>query len=290
MRVARYLRSRVRRSSDGLENPADECLVFTWRVCRDKNEREATRHSGREGENGKCKCIEEKQRCFITHTPPTHFTRFLTLTRCFSPSLAIICDTQLSDSPSFILEARSYSTPSEPIHSIPIIHSSTRMSNHRHSSIMGAAVNYTDSYDASSSAPLKRAGSTRQYASSLHRTQPMQARPVFIATTKTSPSHFTSSIVSNDTYDISTPLLDTSRRLHSSTSLSSTGYDSNSSPSIKSKRNSVATNNSNDFITQSTCSSSSSSSNDERQDISTPWVSGSSRPRQGHREQLLVNI
>jgi hypothetical protein len=136
---------------------------------------------------------------------------------------------------------------------------------------MSAAVNYTDSYDPSS--PLNRSGSTRQYVSSLQRTLAVHAKPILV--TNTTPICNTikhpQPTISNETYDTTKQLFQPSRRLYSSTSLSSTGYDSNSSPSIKSKRNSVATNNSNDFIIPSTYSSSSSSSNDEQQQ-SKPWV------------------
>lgn len=93
---------------------------------------------------------------------------------------------------------------------------------------MAAAVNYADSYDSSSR--LNRRGSTRQYVSS---TVAVHAKPV---------------LVKRDNHQ-------------SSTSLSSTGYDSNSSPSILSKRNSLITNHSHDF----------SSSSDERYK-SKPWV------------------
>jgi hypothetical protein len=138
---------------------------------------------------------------------------------------------------------------------------------------MSAAVNYTDSYDSSVSNHFNRTGSSRQYVSSLQHTLTVHAKPVVVTTPitcnvlKRNPP-----ITSNETY----PSIPTSRRLHSSNSLSSTGYDSNSSLSIKSKRNSIATNNSNDFIIHSTCSSSaSSSSSDElhQQQSLKPWVS-----------------
>ena len=138
---------------------------------------------------------------------------------------------------------------------------------------MSSAVNYTDSYDSSLSTHLNRTGSSRQYVSSLQHTLAVHAKPVLVTTTpitcnvlKRNPP-----ILSNETY----PSVQPSRRLYSSTSLSSTGYDSNSSPSIKSQRNSLATNNSNDLIIHSTCSSSASSSSDEphQQQSSKPWVS-----------------
>jgi hypothetical protein len=145
---------------------------------------------------------------------------------------------------------------------------------------MSTAVNYTDSYDSSPSNHLKRTGSTRQYASSLHNPLDIQTKPV--TETKSNSLKRNQPLITNEIYDTLQP----SRRLHSSTSLSSTGYDSNSSPSIKSKRNSIATNNSNDFIAHSTysSSSSSSSSSDEQQQkpLSKPWVS--------LFNQLLFNI
>ena len=139
---------------------------------------------------------------------------------------------------------------------------------------MSSAVNYTDSYDTSLSTPLNRTGSSRHYVSSLQHTLTVHAKPVLVTTPVTcTVLKRNPSTLPNDT----NPPVQTSRRLHSSTSLSSTGYDSNSSPSIKSQRNSIATNNSNDFIVHSTCcsSSSSSSSSDEQhqQQSSKPWVS-----------------
>lgn len=140
---------------------------------------------------------------------------------------------------------------------------------------MSSAVNYTDSYDTSLSTPLNRTGSSRHYVSSLQQTLTNHVKPVAMTTPLT--CHVLKrnpGVVSNETY----PPIPTSQRLHSSTSLSSTGYDSNSSPSIKSQRNSIATNNSNDLIIHSTGSSSSSStsSTDEHhQPFSStkPWVS-----------------
>jgi hypothetical protein len=121
---------------------------------------------------------------------------------------------------------------------------------------MAAAVNYADSYDSSTSNHLNRTGSTRQYVSSLQRTLAVHAKPVLVKTTCNVLKHNQPM-----TYDTNNQFLPTSRRLHSSTSLSSTGYDSNSSPSIISKRNSLVTNHSNDF----------SSSSEERQRLKS-WV------------------
>ena len=122
-------------------------------------------------------------------------------------------------------------------------------------SAMDAAVNYAHSYENPPPSHLQRTGSSRQYAASLH-------RPPLNTT-----------IMSNEIER--SPNRNLSRRVHSSTSLSSTGYDSNSSPSIKSNRNSIATNNSTDFIAHSLSSSSStsSSSSDELRRKSKPWVS-----------------
>ncbi|CAF1145779.1 unnamed protein product [Rotaria sordida] len=144
---------------------------------------------------------------------------------------------------------------------------------------MSAIINYTDSYDSLTSNSLKRTGSSRQYVSSLQSTSDVHTKPVYLTTpTKCNLLKDNQSMISNETYNT----LKSSRRLHSSTSLSSTGYDSNSSPSIKSKRNSIATNNSNDFIIQSTCSSSPtsssssscplSSSDEQQQQLSKPWI------------------
>ena len=130
---------------------------------------------------------------------------------------------------------------------------------------MSAAVNYTDSYDSSISNHLKRSGSTRQYASSLQRTSDVHTKAT-ISSIPTTYNRLTNnpSAMANEVQDT----LKSSGRIFSSTSLSSTGYDSNSSPSTKSKPNSITTTNSNDLIIHSTCSSSSSSSfssNDEQQ-------------------------
>jgi len=124
---------------------------------------------------------------------------------------------------------------------------------------MAAAVNYADSYEPlPTSNQLNRIGSTRQYVSSLQRTSAVHAKPILVKTTsnvlKENPSP-------SITYDINNELFQSSRRLQSSASLSSTGYDSNSSPSIISKRNSLITTHSNDL----------SSSSDERQRLK-PWV------------------
>ena len=125
---------------------------------------------------------------------------------------------------------------------------------------MEAAMNYAHSYEMNTDNHLKRTGSTRQYAASLQRTIDPHGKTMSIpTTTSNSPIQRTSSIVSHEIDDNSSPFR-TSRRVLSSTSLSSTGYDSNSSPSIKSTRNSIATTNSNDFIVHSICSSSASSS------------------------------
>ncbi len=122
---------------------------------------------------------------------------------------------------------------------------------------MAAAVNYADSYESSSTSNhLNRLGSTRQYVSSLQRTLAVHAKPVLVKTTcnvlKQNPPII---------YDSNKELFQSSKRLYSSASLSSTGYDSNSSPSIISKRNSLITNHSQEF----------SSSSDERQRLK-PWV------------------
>lgn len=116
---------------------------------------------------------------------------------------------------------------------------------------MAAAINYADSYDpAPTSRPFNRVGSTRQYVASLQRAQ---AKPVLVKTTPKA----NASII----YDTNNDIFHSAKRLQSSASLSSTGYDSNSSPSILSKRNSLVTNQSIDF----------SSSSEERQ-RSQPWV------------------
>ncbi|CAF1554152.1 unnamed protein product [Adineta ricciae] len=135
------------------------------------------------------------------------------------------------------------------------------------------AVNYTDSYDSSPSNHLNRAGSSRQYVSSIQRAVDMNANPSTITPSAIfSPLKVNPSTTFHEPYDT----VQSSRRFHSSTSLSSTGYDSNSSPSMKSKRNSIATNNSsNDCLVHSTYSSSSSSSpssDDQQQQVSKPWI------------------
>ncbi|UJR22631.1 hypothetical protein I4U23_025672 [Adineta vaga] len=122
---------------------------------------------------------------------------------------------------------------------------------------MAAAVNYTDSYDASpTTKSFNRIGSTRQYVASLQRGSVMNAKPVLVKTTS-----ITSQPNASVIYDTNNELFQSARRLESSASLSSTGYDSNSSPSMVSKRNSLATNHSIDFSTSS----------DERQRLQ-PWV------------------
>jgi len=120
---------------------------------------------------------------------------------------------------------------------------------------MDAAVNYADSYESSSN-QFNRMGSTRQYVSSLQRPLAVQAKPILVKTT--------CNVIKSDPpmiYDSNHELFQSSKRLHSSTSLSSTGYDSNSSPSVISKRNSLITNHSQEF----------SSSSEDRQRIK-PWV------------------
>ncbi len=178
----------------------------------------------------------------------------------------------------FIIETLSHTTSlpeqislSKPDESIV---TTSQLNKHRQLS-MSSAVNYTDSYDSSVSSHLNRTGSSRQYVSSLQQTLIVHAKPVLVTTPITCVAlKRNQPIISNENY----PSEQTSRRLHSATSLSSTGYDSNSSLSIKSKRNSLATNNSNDFIVHSTCSlssSSSSPSSDEhhQQQSLKPWVS-----------------
>ena len=155
----------------------------------------------------------------------------------------------------------------------------TSVINRNRHSAMEAAVTYTDSYQTPTSSHLKRTGSSRQFASSIQRPSPVQIKPVYVTTTNTSsssPIKRTPSLVSNDIDEINPSLFRTSRRAQSSTSLSSTGYDSNSSPSIKSTRHSITTSNSNDFIVHSASSNSStssSSSSDEQQQKKQPWVS-----------------
>ncbi|UJR26441.1 hypothetical protein I4U23_007771 [Adineta vaga] len=130
---------------------------------------------------------------------------------------------------------------------------------------MSTAINYTDSYDSLPSNHMNRTGSSRQYVSSIQRTGDVDVKPIATTTPAVlSPlKDNSSSTIFHENYDTIQP----SRRLHSSTSLSSTGYDSNSSPSIKSKRNSIATNNSNDCLMHSTYSSSSSSSSPLSDDL-----------------------
>ena len=135
------------------------------------------------------------------------------------------------------------------------------------------AVNYTDSYDSSPSNHLNRTGSSRQYVSSIQQAVDKNTKPNTITPSAVfSPLKMNPLTTFHEPYDT----VQSSRRFHSSTSLSSTGYDSNSSPSMKSKRNSIATNNSsNDCLVHSTYSSSSSSpsSDDQQQQVSKPWVS-----------------
>jgi hypothetical protein len=137
---------------------------------------------------------------------------------------------------------------------------------------MEAAVHYTDSYDTMAPHHLKRTGSTRQYASSLPHPANVHVKSTPITKNMVNPVKRTSSVVFNSKDAASHMPFDAPRRVPSSTSLSSTGYDSNSSPSIKSNRHSIATNNSNDFIAHS-ISSSSPSSSDEQQSKDKCWVS-----------------
>ncbi|CAF2749902.1 unnamed protein product [Rotaria sp. Silwood2] len=151
----------------------------------------------------------------------------------------------------------------------------SRLNKHRQLT-MSTVINYPDSYDSLTSNSLNRTGSSRQYVSSLQSTSDVHIKPVHLKTTTCNLSKDNQPVTSYETYNI----VKSSRRLHSSTSLSSTGYDSNSSPSIKSKRNSIATNNSNDLIIQSiyssssssSPSSSSSSSDEQQQQLSKPWI------------------
>ncbi|CAF4935272.1 unnamed protein product, partial [Rotaria socialis] len=155
--------------------------------------------------------------------------------------------------------------------------STTSLINKNRPFAMSALMNYADSYDSLTSSSLSRTGSSRHYVSNLQNTLDIHTEPVIMTTsTQTNLLHDNQPTISNETYGS----LKASRRVHSSTSLSSTGYDSNSSPSIKSKRNSIATNNSNDCIMHSTCSSSSSSSpsslsrhkQEQEQQLSKPWI------------------
>ncbi|CAF5001693.1 unnamed protein product, partial [Rotaria sp. Silwood1] len=124
--------------------------------------------------------------------------------------------------------------------------------------IMASAINYADSYENSlTSTHLNRLGSTRQYVSNIQRTLAVNAKPVLVKTTCNVLKHNSPITYDNNNNE----LFQSTRSLHSSTSLSSTGYDSNSSPSIISKRNSLITDRSNDH----------SLSNDEHQSIK-PWI------------------
>lgn len=144
-------------------------------------------------------------------------------------------------------------------------------------SALEAAMNYSESYEINPNNHLQRTGSSRQYASSLQRSnEKVTYIPPMNVTTPSIPRP--ASIVSTEIEH--SPNRKFSQRVYSSTSLSSTGYDSNSSPSIKSNRNSIATSNSNDFIGHSLSSSSSSSSSsaassDELRRKAKPWVSQS---------------
>lgn len=240
-----------------------------------KNKHSYVARDNRKNGNGdQAKYGGEKQRCCISHSPPPLFHLILFSTLSLTGRKHRIF--------SIFLEPLSYSVSSpKQLHSSTVeapnhLKSSPLAQQHRRSA-MEAAVNYTDSYDTLTSNHLKRTGSTRQYAASLQRPLVMDAKPVFITAKVADPPKRTLSTVSNELYDSAIPSLRVSGRIHSSTSLSSTGYDSNSSPSIKSNRNSVATTNSNDFIAHSTSSSSSaslSSSSDEQQrKAGKPWVS-----------------
>lgn len=156
--------------------------------------------------------------------------------------------------------------------------------NKHRQSAMSTLANYTNSYDSSTSSSLNRTGSSRKYVTSLNNPPDIHTEPV-ITTTTTIPNFSDDNQLTMSHESGTFDLLKDSRRLHSSTSLSSTGYDSNSSPSIKSKRNSIATSNSNDCIIHSTCSSSPSSSpsssrnkqehehEKEGTQLPKPWVS-----------------
>lgn len=146
--------------------------------------------------------------------------------------------------------------------------------------LMKDAINYSDSYQTSTPSHLKRTGSSRNYAASIQ--QPVGNVPsrnsYRTSLNQAAPSAF------HEIDEIHPYSLRTSKRAQSSTSLSSTGYDSNSSPSMKSTRDSSVTNISHDFIANSVSSSSASSSSDEQQHKEKPWVSFffSSNLRQGH--------
>ncbi|CAF1496114.1 unnamed protein product, partial [Rotaria sordida] len=109
---------------------------------------------------------------------------------------------------------------------------------------MASAINYADSYESSStSTHLNRMGSTRQYVSNLQRTSAVHAKPVLVKTTCNILKH--DPIITYDTNNNNNNN-NNNKLFQSSTSLSSTGYDSNSSPSIISKRNSLITDRYND--------------------------------------------
>lgn len=96
---------------------------------------------------------------------------------------------------------------------------------------MAAAVNYAESYESS---PTNRMINIQSDVSNFSRTSAVHAKPVLVKTTYQIPLN------DEDNHE----LFQSSKRLHSSTSLSSTGYDSNSSSSIVSKRNSLMINSS----------------------------------------------
>lgn len=108
---------------------------------------------------------------------------------------------------------------------------------------MAAAVNYAESYESSSA---NRTMNIQSDVSNFSRTSAVHAKPILVKTTYQIPTNDV------DNHE----LFQSSKRLHSSTSLSSTGYDSNSSSSIVSKRNSLITN---------------SSSNEDKHQLK-PWV------------------
>ncbi|CAF1610386.1 unnamed protein product [Rotaria magnacalcarata] len=160
----------------------------------------------------------------------------------------------------FHIDTPPYTTslPSQHTSSIDFEKSILTSDQHRRQLAMAAAVNYADSYESSSTSNhLNRMGSTRQYVSNLQRTLAVHAKPVLVKTTCNVIKHNPTIAYDNN----NNKLFQSSRSLHSTTSLTSTGYDSNSSPSILSKRNSLVTDRSNDH----------SLSNDEHQSLK-PWA------------------
>ena len=120
---------------------------------------------------------------------------------------------------------------------------------------MATAVNYADSYESSSTSNhFSRLDSTRQCASNLQRTLAVHAKPVLVKTTRNILKHNAAkkdennnTSNNNNNNNNNNNLFPSSSSLHSSPSLSSTGYDSNSSPSMISIRNSLITNPSSDL-------------------------------------------